>query len=81
MNQAALRVERLTRAFGGLMAVNGVSFEVGAGGITGLIGPNGSGKTTAFNLITGALNRTMGRSIWVIRPSAVGRSTVLPSGD
>src|SRR5262245_60127323 len=55
MSQAALRVEGLTRAFGGLTAVNGVSFEVQAGGITGLIGPNGSGKTTAFNLITGVL--------------------------
>jgi branched-chain amino acid transport system ATP-binding protein len=55
MSTAALRVENLTKAFGGLTAVNGVSFEVEAGKVTGLIGPNGSGKTTAFNLITGVL--------------------------
>jgi len=52
MSALALEVKDLTKAFGGLRAVDRVSFEVPAGGLSALIGPNGSGKTTLFNLIT-----------------------------
>jgi branched-chain amino acid transport system ATP-binding protein len=47
-----LSVENVTRRFGGILALDGVSFEVEQGEIVGLIGPNGAGKTTAFNVIT-----------------------------
>ena len=51
--QQLLQASGLTRRFGGLIAVNNVSFEVRRGEIFGLIGPNGAGKTTLFNLMTG----------------------------
>lgn len=55
-----LQVERVSKNFGGLRALSGVSFQVDEGEIVGLIGPNGSGKSTAFNVITGFLPATSG---------------------
>lgn len=48
-----LRIEKIKKVFGGIVALNGCSFDVAGNSITGLIGPNGSGKTTLFNVITG----------------------------
>ena len=56
-----LRVEHLTMRFGGLVAIDDLSFEVRRGGIAALIGPNGAGKTTVFNCITGFYRPTEGR--------------------
>jgi branched-chain amino acid transport system ATP-binding protein len=56
-----LRVEHLTMRFGGLVAVDNLSFEVRRGAIAALIGPNGAGKTTVFNCITGFYRPTEGR--------------------
>ena len=53
MTDDILRLEGVSRAFGGLMAVGDVSFSVSPGAIFGLIGPNGAGKTTLFNLVSG----------------------------
>ena len=58
---ALMQVDAVTRRFGGLIAVNDVSFDVRAGEILALIGPNGAGKTTMFNVITGALRPSAGR--------------------
>ncbi|MRV75020.1 ATP-binding cassette domain-containing protein [Duganella sp. FT92W] len=55
-----LQVDTMTKRFGGLVAVNGVSFTVKAGEIVGLIGPNGAGKSTTFNLVSGLLKPTEG---------------------
>jgi branched-chain amino acid transport system ATP-binding protein len=71
-----LRVEHLTMRFGGLVAIDDLSFDVGQSAITALIGPNGAGKTTVFNCITGfyrpsggaiRLNRDDGRTIQLER--------------
>lgn len=56
-----LSVQGAVKRFGGLVAVNDVSFDVKAGEIVGLIGPNGAGKSTMFNLLTGTLPMTAGR--------------------
>jgi branched-chain amino acid transport system ATP-binding protein len=61
MAEPILRVERVSKAFGGLTAVNDVSFEMNRGEILGLIGPNGAGKTTLFNVISGYYRPTHGR--------------------
>ncbi|TKX73643.1 ABC transporter ATP-binding protein [Halorubrum sp. GN11_10-6_MGM] len=57
---APLEVEGLRKEFGGITAVDDVSFDVEEGTLTGLIGPNGAGKSTTFNLITGMLDPTEG---------------------
>ncbi len=60
---ALLRVENLSRRFGGLLALSAVDMAVDAGEIRGVIGPNGAGKTTFFNMITGVMPPSSGR-IW-----------------
>ena len=58
--EVVLDVNKARKEFGGLVAVNDVSFQVRAGEIMGLIGPNGAGKSTTFNLVTGVLPATQG---------------------
>lgn len=60
VGEVVLTLEKARKEFGGLVAVNDVSFQVKAGEIVGLIGPNGAGKSTTFNLVTGVLQATRG---------------------
>ncbi len=59
-NELVLDVKKVRKQFGGLLAVNDISFQIRSGQIVGLIGPNGAGKSTTFNLITGVLAKTAG---------------------
>jgi branched-chain amino acid transport system ATP-binding protein len=65
---ALLEVNNLTKQFGGLTAVNDVSFKIENHKIMGLIGPNGAGKTTVFNLITGVYKVTSGSIVFDGKP-------------
>ena len=76
MNTPFLEVENLTKRFGGLIAVNNVSFQMKRDEIVALIGPNGAGKTTLLRLITGILKPDAGKVrfkgyfcgiLWIIR--------------
>ena len=60
----ALEVEKLEKSFGGVKAVDGISFSVEEGETVGIIGPNGAGKTTVFNLITGFYRANQGRILF-----------------
>jgi len=64
MGETVLVVDKIRKQFGGLVAVNDISFEIAAGQIVGLIGPNGAGKSTTFNLITGVLSKTSGQVLF-----------------
>lgn len=61
---ALLKLDGVTKFFGGLAAVKDLSFEVGSGEIIGLIGPNGAGKTTIFNLVTGVYKPNSGKIVF-----------------
>ena len=77
MTGPLLEVKDLTKAFGGIRAVDGLSFAVAPDAITGIIGPNGAGKTTVFNLVTGVYRPDAGsidfagRSLMGIRPDQI----------
>ena len=74
-----LKVENLTKRFGGLVAVSDVSFGIEKGQIIGIFGPNGSGKTTLLNLLAGLLPPTSGRVLWKGQDIAGARPNVIAS--
>jgi len=59
-----LELKGITQVFGGVTALDDVSFEIAADCITGVIGPNGAGKTTLFNIVTGIYQQTSGRVLF-----------------
>lgn len=82
MTQPILEMDRVTRAFGGLVAVSDASFSLHPGELVGLVGPNGAGKSTAFNLACGYLQptsgtvRLRGESIAGTHPATISRRGV-----
>jgi branched-chain amino acid transport system ATP-binding protein len=82
MAELTLQAEGLVRTFGGVRAVDGVSFGLGAGEMLALIGPNGAGKSTCFNLLNGQLRpdegkvRLMGRDVTGLAPRRMWRRGV-----
>jgi len=64
IDPSLLRIEHVSKAFGGVQALSDITFELRAGSITGLIGPNGAGKTTLFNLISGVFPVNRGRILF-----------------
>jgi branched-chain amino acid transport system ATP-binding protein len=64
MSAPFMKVEAVSKRFGGLLAVDNVSFDVAEGELVSIIGPNGAGKTTLFNLLTGQLAPTQGRVVY-----------------
>jgi ABC-type branched-subunit amino acid transport system ATPase component len=73
MSPPLLRIEAVTRHFGGLVAVRDVSLEINSGEIVGVIGPNGAGKTTLFRCVVGSLRPTSG-AIWFDNQRSDGMS-------
>jgi branched-chain amino acid transport system ATP-binding protein len=77
--KALLECKEIMKSFGGVRALNGISFEVGQGEIVGIIGPNGAGKTTLFNVISGLIPpdsgvvRLSGKNISNLRPHKICR--------
>jgi len=62
-----LKIENLSKSFGGLKAVSNLNIEINQGELIGLIGPNGAGKTTVFNLLTGVYDKTEGKMTFMDR--------------
>lgn len=89
MSQPILQVNKLTKRFRGLLAVNDLTFHVNKGEILGVIGPNGAGKSTTFNLITGVYIpdtgqvQLNGRNITGLSPNEICKKKAQPhlSGD
>ena len=76
---SVLRAEHVTKMFGGLVAVNDVSFDIPQHSIVSLIGPNGAGKTTLFNMLTGLYRPTQGRILLGERDITRARPDVITS--
>jgi branched-chain amino acid transport system ATP-binding protein len=76
---SVLRAEHITKQFGGLVAVNDVSFDIPQHSIVSLIGPNGAGKTTLFNMLTGLYRPTQGRILLGERDITRARPDVITS--
>ena len=78
-DKTLLKVEGLTKNFGGVAAIVRVSFELQEGELLGIIGPNGSGKTTLVNLLTGFVRPDSGKVIYQGRDSRVARGNLTPT--
>ncbi|KQB95100.1 ABC transporter [Loktanella sp. 1ANDIMAR09] len=81
MTNHVLSLRGVTKRFGGLVAVNGMDFDVAEHEVVGLLGPNGSGKSTTLNLVSGALPLTSGNiTLWGSRISGLPAQTINRKG-
>ena len=78
-DQVLVRARKVTKRFGGLVAVNEVDFDIPRGSIVSLIGPNGAGKTTFFNMLTGAYTPTSGEITFDGTPIVVKKGSKMRS--
>ena len=79
MSNPVLKLENVTMQFGGVVAVDNLSMEVGEGEIVALIGPNGAGKTTAFNVVTGVYAPPTAACISMAGPICASIPPAVPS--
>lgn len=69
MNTAILSIQNLVKNYGNIKALNGISYDIPKGCVYGILGPNGSGKTTTLGIVLNVLNQTNGNFLWFGKPS------------
>ena len=70
MSTAILSIQNLVKNYGNIKALDGISYDIPKGCVFGILGPNGSGKTTTLGIVLNVLNQTNGNFLWFGKPSS-----------